>query len=166
MYATDSMSRQEQPSADGFYAVHGEKIRYLAAGVFNTVFGYALFLVMLVAFGAFRRLIPRLPTYAFDNYFLLAHWLAWALSVPVATMSMKYFAFRSAGSLLHEIRRSYLVYLPATLLNSGVLWLAVQRLGLIPAVGQLLAIAVSVLFSYLGHKHFTFRAKSPAPQSP
>jgi len=49
------------------------------------------------------------------------------------------------------------VYLPAQGISSLLLWLAVQVLHLAPAVGQLLTIAFATVFSYIGHKYFTFR---------
>jgi len=142
------------------YELHGEKMRFLFVGAFNTLFGYALFLAMLEVVSATLSLLSRVttvPTVVSSNYFLIAQWTAWVLSVPVGTMTMKYFAFRSSGHLLGEIGRAYFVYLPMVAVSSGLLWFTVQVLNLSPAVGQLITIGIATVFSYLGHKHFTFR---------
>jgi hypothetical protein len=77
--------------------------------------------------------------------------------VPVSTTSFKLFVFRTEGRWLHQVGKAYLVYLPAQGISSLLLWLAVQVLHLVPAVGQLMAIAFATVFSYIGHKYFTFR---------
>lgn len=143
-----------------YYDRHGDKLRFLVVGAFNTAFGYALFLVMLEVFEALVA-IPganaTLPGVIVANYYLLAQWSAWILSVPVGTMTLKYLVFRSPGRLGSQVGRAYLIYMPGLALSSITLWFAVQVIGLSPQLGQLIAIAVTVVFSYTGHKYFTFR---------
>jgi len=143
------------------YDVHGEKLRYLIVGVCNTAVSYAMFLLLLAVLG------PRLQSLSDSSvdllaqighgYYVVVQWITWVLMVPVSTTTMKYFAFRSSGNLLHQIGRGYLVYLPAQGLSSLILWLTVRVAGFSPPVGQLVAIMVTTIFSYLGHKYFTFR---------
>lgn len=146
------------------YEGHGDKLRYLVVGVFNTAFGYLLFLAMLavvrLALAWLHGSSVTIPSLVSDNYFLIAQWTAWVLSVPVGTMTMKYYAFRSRGHLPDEIRRAYLVYLPAAALSSAILWFTVRVMHLAPAIGQLVTIAIAVVLSYVGHKYFTFRVRS------
>ena len=47
--------------------------------------------------------------------------------------------------------------MPAQGLSTLLLWLAVQVIGLTPALGALAAIFVTTIFSYIGHKYFTFK---------
>jgi len=145
------------------YETHGEKMRYLIVGAFNTTFGYALFLMMLVtvrsALNSLAALELTIPGIISSNYFLIAQWTAWILSVPVGTYTMKHHAFRSPGRLGPQIGRAYLVYAPQVALNSAVLWIAVQLLNMPPEIGQLIATGVAVAFGYLGHKYFTFRVE-------
>jgi hypothetical protein len=76
---------------------------------------------------------------------------------------MKYFAFRAHGHLGKQIIRAYFIYLPAQGLSTAILWVAMFVLspGLgdrrAAMVGQLFAVSVAMIFSYLGHKYFTFR---------
>lgn len=142
------------------YEKHGEKLRYLITGVFNTAFGYMMFLAAL-ALSATLKPLSSSPDASLAllgrNYFLIAQWGSWVLSVPVGTTTMKYFAFRSPGRLLHEIGRAYFVYLPGVGLSSLILWVAVRLMHMPPALGQVVTIAFATVFSYVGHKYFTFR---------
>jgi hypothetical protein len=91
------------------------------------------------------------------DYYVVIQWIVWVVFVPVSTLTMKYFAFRSKGHWLHQIGRAYFVYIPAQGMSSLLLWLTVQVAHLSPQVGQLLTIVFATVFSYLGHKYFTFK---------
>jgi hypothetical protein len=138
---------------------HGEKLRYLVVGVWNTALGYVVFLVALKYLGPPLQELsgPGLAGWISRYYYLVVQWAVWVVLVVNSTVTMKYFAFRSKGHLLHQIGRAYLVYLPAQGLSSAILWLTVKVLGLSPAIGQLVTIVFATVFSYLGHKYFTFR---------
>lgn len=127
----------------GLYDAHGEKLRYLIVGVWNTLFSVLMFNVLLLAFG--------------HSLYLVWFWVSWAISVVQSTITMKYFAFRRKGSLLPQIGRAYVVYLPAQGLSTGIMWFAVSVLHMIPPLAQLITIFVTTIFSYIGHKYFTFR---------
>ena len=142
------------------YDLHGEKVRYLLVGVVNTAISYVLFLALLGLLGSSlgsHGTATGLIGILARNYYLVAQWLGWVLMVPVSTTTMKYFAFRSGGKLRHQIPRAYLIYLPAQGLSSLLLWLTVRVIGMSPPVGQFITIVVTTIFSYLGHKYFTFR---------
>lgn len=145
----------------GFYDRHGEKFRYLLVGVWNTVVGYGLFVALLATIGSQLQTLESspLPLVALigRDYYVLVQWIAWVLCVPLSTLTMKYVAFRSRGQLLHQIGRAYFVYIPAQGLSTLLLWLTVQVAHLSPQVGQLVTIIFATVFSYLGHKYFTFK---------
>ena len=141
------------------YDRHGEKFRYLVVGVWNTALGYVLFLLALKYLGPGLQAMsgPGLAGWIGHYYYLVLQWALWVLTVVNSTVTMKYFEFRSKGHLLHQIGRAYLVYLPAQGISTVILWVTVKTLGLSPAIGQLVAIAIATVFSYIGHKYFTFR---------
>ena len=151
------MSAAEQGSGEKgwlgrLYDAQGEKLRYLIVGVWNTAFGYGLFAVMwLVLGGALTQALGK------SAAAIVVQWSAWFLSVPQSTTTMKYLAFRSKGKLRVQIARAYVIYLPAQLLSMGILWTCTALLHLPVLLGQLITIAVTVIFSYFGHKYFTFR---------
>jgi len=127
----------------GVYEVHGEKLRYLVVGVWNTLFNVVLFNLLLLAFG--------------HALYMLWFWVSWAIAVVQSTVTMKYFAFRRKGALLPQVGRAYVIYLPAQGLSTAIMWFAVGVVHLIPQVAQLITILVTTVFSYIGHKYFTFR---------
>ena len=125
------------------YDAHGEKLRYLVVGTWNTVFNAALFNVLLLAFG--------------HSHYLIWLWTAWVVSVVQSTVTLKYIAFRRGGALLPQIGRAYVVYLPAQGLSTAIMWFGVSTLHIAPPLAQLITIFVTTIFSYVGHKYFTFR---------
>ena len=142
------------------YDVHGEKVRYLVVGVWNTVFSYALFWLGIRLFaGSIELATGADPKVAA----IIVQWASWVLAVVQSTVTMKYLAFRSRGHLGKQILRAYFIYLPAQGLSTVILWFAMMALapGLgarhAAAVGQLFAVLVTTIFSYFGHKFFTFR---------
>lgn len=142
---------------------HAEKIRYLVVGIWNTVFGVGLYNLLLTFAGPPLAHLagsanPLLDFMGANNYNVI-FWLGWVLSVPQSTITMKYFVFRSRGHLGHEVFRAYFVYLPAQGLSSLMMWLLVGIAGLNPRIAQLITIFITVIFSYLGHKYFTFGGK-------
>jgi len=132
-----------------FNGKHGEKLRFLVAGGFNTAVGYGLF-----ALGLWLLT----PVFAgIENSYLLIQWIMWVISVPLGAFTLKYFAFRAEGSYWRQALRAYLVYLPAQLVTFALLALFSTVMGLHPLLGQLFALSIAVIISYLGHKYFTFK---------
>ena len=150
-----------KPGLASVYEAHGDKPRFLIVGACNTAFSYVLFIVLLALVGPPLRSLSDssngLASLIGHNYFLVVQWVGWVLMVPVSATTMRRFAFRSTGVWHRQVGRAYFVYLPAQGLASLLLWLTVRVLGLSPALGQLVTIAFTTVFSYLGHKYFTFR---------
>ena len=161
---SDALRRLVPRSLRPRYDRHEGKLRYLVAGVWNTIFGVALYNVLLWLLQPAVHSLAANPNavlaFLGRNDYNTIFWLGWVLAVPQATLAMKYFAFRTPGHTLSEIGKAYFVYLPAQLVSSGIIWLTVEHLHLSPRVAQIFAIAFSTIFSYLGHKYFTFRGAS------
>jgi len=147
--------------AGRLYEAHGEKLRYLVVGTCNTLLSYGLFVMLLALLGsplhAFSTSTVPILALAGRNYYIIVQWIAWVLGVPPNALTMRHFAFRSKGDWRHQVLRAYFVYLPAQGVSSVVLLLTVRVAHLTPQVGQLAAIVVATVFTYLGHKYFTFR---------
>jgi len=98
------------------YDAHGLKLRFLVVGVWNTVFGYGLFVVLLFALKPVLQPLATSDNAALGllghNWYLVVQWVSWVLSVPQSAVALKYFVFRSTGRTLPEIGRAYVVYLP------------------------------------------------------
>ena len=160
---------------------HGEKVRFLLAGGLNTVVGYGLFALGLwlltPVFAPLAHLSPAecgstmrdflwvddmTPhlVWVGEHSHLFIQWIMWVLSVPFGALTLKYFAFRAEGAYLPQALKAYVVYLPAQLVTSGLLAFFTLIVGLHPLLGQLFAIVIAVIVSYLGHKYFTFRTST------
>jgi hypothetical protein len=79
-------------------------------------------------------------------------------SVVLSTSTMKYLVFHSKGKLVTEVLRAYLIYLPAQGISSLILWAGMSFLKLSAPLAQLIAVFIVTIFSYFGHKYFTFRS--------
>jgi len=138
-----------------------ERVRYLFVGGWNTAFGYGVFVASLAVLGPpiqslERSAVPAVALIGHD-YYLLINLLVWFVAVPQSVITMKYLAFRRGGRLLPQIGRAFVIYLPAQGLGMAILWMTVQLLHFSPPIGALVTIGVTTIFSYLGHKYFTFR---------
>ena len=147
-----------------------EPIRFLLAGGLNTLVGYLLFALGLVALTLPLRSVTG---WVGEHYYVIIQWIMWAISVPFGAFTLKYYAFQSEGAYLPQALRSYGVYLPAQLLSSVLLIVFMRLLrDFFPAlshtiypidvtvlIAQLGTIVFATVVSYLGHKYFTFRSR-------
>jgi putative flippase GtrA len=131
------------------YEPHYQPLRYLLVGGWNTLFG-AL-------------------AYATLHYFLnqRIHYLvllipANLLAITHAFFCYKYLVFHSAGNAWKEYFRCYLVYGWIALVCAGIMALLVNAFHMHPSLANLVCIGIAIIMSYMGHRHFSFRA---APQS-
>lgn len=165
---SDALRRLVPRPLRPYYDRHEDKLRYLVAGVWNTIFATILYNVLLTVLQPSMSTLSGNPNavlaFVGRNDYNVIFWLNWILCVPQATLAMKYFAFRTpSGATGREIGKAYFVYLPAQLISSAIVWLVVEQLHLSPRLAQIFAIAFSTIFSYLGHKYFTFRGEAAEP---
>jgi putative flippase GtrA len=159
---SDALRRGVPQSLRPYYDKHEDKLRYLVAGMWNTLFAMVLYNLLLTLLQPAVHSLAASPTavlaFLGRNDYNTIFWLNWVLCVPQATLSMKYFAFRTpGGDTAREIGKAYVVYLPAQLISSAIVWLTVEHMHLSPRIAQVFAIVFATVFSYLGHKYFTFR---------
>ena len=131
-----------------FYKKHQQKINYLLVGGWNTVFGYCAFLSLYYLLNQYIHYV-----------FLLM--LSNILSVTNAYIGYKIFVFKTKGNYLREYVRFYMVYGVALILNLILLPLAVELLRVDPPSAQGVILWFTVVISYLGHKHFSFKKHTP-----
>jgi putative flippase GtrA len=128
-------------------------IRYLFVGGFNTVFGYGVFALLnwlLTGMGAFS--------------YMYAAVLANVISITVAFFNYKWFVFRTRGNYLAEWIRCFGVYGTGALIGLAglpilvpILRHALHRPELASYVAAAVLTVVTVLFSFIGHRNFSFR---------
>jgi putative flippase GtrA len=133
-------------------------VRYLLVGGFNTCFGYGLFVL-------FNYLFRRIGLYGSEIASLLAN----VIAITVAFLGYKWFVFRTHGNYLREWLRCLSVYGSSMLFSLVMLppltLLLRRRFGpsqMASDVAAAILIAITVVASYFGHKHFSFRRSGDA----
>jgi putative flippase GtrA len=117
-----------------------EEVRFLIVGVVNTIVGYGLFAVFLLFFP-----------------YLVSLYLSYAVAVSLAFVLHRRFTFRVRGNVLVDFVRFVGVYVVSLAVNTVVLPVLVELVGLHPLVAQGVALVITTLISYVGHKWFSFR---------
>ncbi len=123
---------------------HSEKIRFLIAGAWNTVFGYFSFVILYYLFSP-------------ATHYMILLVISNILSITNAYLSYKFFVFKTKGNFMKEYSRFYVVYGAAFIANLMLLPVFVELLRIHPLMSQALIIILTVIISYFGHKHFSFR---------
>lgn len=134
----------------------GQFARYLVVGAWNTLFGYGTFALFTAV------LNPIVP-----HSYIWASLVSSLLNITVAYLGYKWFVFRTKGNYLREWMRCVAVYgggIVVGLIALPLLVLLIRRNTRFDTqapyiAGALLTVFV-VLYSFLGHKKFSFR--SPA----
>lgn len=130
---------------------HQVKLRFLAVGVWNTVFGYLAFFFLETVFS--RYIGPGARSY------MLAILLSNAVAMLMAYSLHRTITFRSTSSgkqLLREFGRFALNNSLTVALSICLLPVFVEILGIAPKVGGLLVTFICTLVSYYAHSRITF----------
>jgi len=135
----------------------GQFGRFLVVGIWNTLFGYALYA------GLTAVLTPHLP-----HAYIVASVLGSLLSITVAFLGYKWFIFKTKGNYLREWARCVVVYSGGILL--GIVLLPIFVFGLrrmtqfdsaAPYIAGAILTGINVIASFLGHKKFSFAETKP-----
>ena len=146
--------------ARGSIAKHippAQLFRYLLVGGWNTIFGYTCFF-----------LINRWLTHKMSAYSYIAASLSSNLiSITVSFLGYKWFVFRTKGHYLREWLRTLMVYSASVIFSTLAL---APMVGLIrhttryqtqaPYIAGAVVAIFTVLSSFFGHRHFSFRRAS------
>jgi glycosyltransferase involved in cell wall biosynthesis len=136
----------------------GQFTRYLIVGVWNTFFGYSLY-ALFVALLTPRLQFAYIYASAFSNL----------IAITVAYFGYKFFVFKTKGNYLVEWFRCILVYGSGMLPGLVLLPLLVGGLHYFfhldrsaPYVAGAILLATGTIYSFFGHKHFSFRVPDDA----
>lgn len=131
----------------------GQFGRYLLVGVGNTLFGYGTFALFVAILD---RVVP--------HGYILASVISSVLNISVSYLNYKWFVFKTKGNYLREWARCVAVYSSAIVINAlllPVFVFAIRRWTNISAAAPYIAGAVLIgfttIYSFLGHKRFSFR---------
>jgi putative flippase GtrA len=138
----------------------GQFGRYLAVGAFNTLFGYGSFAVLVAALD---RISP--------HGYILASVISGVVNITVSYLNYKWFVFKTKGNYLREWTRCVVVYSSAIVLNTlllPVLVFAIRHwtslFNAAPYIAGAVLIGCTTVYSFVGHKNFSFRSPSPDPR--
>lgn len=119
-------------------------LRYLLAGGWNTVFGYA------TSVGLYALLADKL-------HIAVIAAIANIFAITMSFLTYKLFVFKTSGNWLLEYCRSYIVYGGMAIFGIVLIWIFVDIWKWQIWYAQALVILITVGASYLGHKFFTFK---------
>lgn len=153
--APPACARPAHISALAAHFPPGQFLRYLVVGAWNTLFGYSLY-------AALTALLTPLIPYSY----MVASVLANVVSITVAFLGYKWFVFKTKGNYLREWTRCVVVYSGAIAVGLLLLPILVamvrhytryQRQA--PYIAGAMLTGVSVAFSFVGHRKFSFRPR-------
>lgn len=137
-------------------------VRYLIVGAINTGFG-------LATYWFFTFILTGKIPLAYE----LASFFSGIVSISFSFITYKLFVFRTKGHYLREWARAYIVYGSSILLNLILLpplvWGLEKGLkdpSVAPYLGGFLLVGITLVFSFLGHQHFTFSRSSREHRTP
>jgi len=125
------------------------RIRFLAVGGVNTVFGYGIYAALdLYVFAA----VPF--------GYLLSLALSYAIAVTLAFILYRRFVFHVTGQVWTDLTRFVGVYLVSIGVNVVALPILIELFGLNSLVAQAIVLVCTTLISFFGHREFSFRRPS------
>jgi putative flippase GtrA len=137
MTGADSMGREPSPPMS----------RYVVAGVWNTVFGYGVFVLLFACFS------PRV-------HYLLIAVVSSVLAISNAYVTHKIFVFQTKGNYLREYVKYYVIYGTTALGGLTLLAVLASGLGMNVYLAQACVLCVQTVMSFAGHRRFSF---APGP---
>lgn len=123
--------------------VKDQRVAFLLVGGANTAFSTGLFIALALAF-------PQTP-----SFILLT--TSWTVSLISVFFVYRKLVFRVKGHVWLDLGRFALVNLTSLLINVSLLSLFADILGFPRIPTQLAITFLSVVISYFGHRHFSFR---------
>ncbi|HOI73837.1 MAG TPA: GtrA family protein [Syntrophales bacterium] len=134
------------------FARHGVKIRFVLVGVWNTFFGYGVYVALDWLFE--RLFASRAAAY------MSAAVLSNILAILNAYIFHKFITFRSEArgwAMVPELFRFFSTYLVSIVVGLVSLPVFVEVFRIDPKIAGALVMPVTVLVSWLGHSRFSFR---------
>ena len=132
--------------------------RYFLVGIWNTVFGYAMYAGLTAIF------TPHIA-----HAYIVASLIANLVAITSAFFAYKWIVFRTKGNYLREWLRCITVYGAASLLGTLLLPVCVFSLrhltrldSSVPYIAGAAVMGLNAVASFLGHKNFSFASSRPA----
>lgn len=124
--------------------IEKKEVRFLSAGVINTLFGYFLGLLIYL----------MLQDYCVVVVIAL---LANVIAIFFSFLTYKLFVFRTKGNWLKECCKCYISYSVGAVIGSFLISYQVEQILLPFWVAQAISILFTTVLSFIFHNYFTFR---------
>ena len=125
------------------------RVRFLMVGGTNTLVGYSVFAAL------YYLVLHQVPF-----GYLLSLLLSYVVSIPLAFLLYRRFVFVVTGSVARDFIAFVGVNASSVALNAVLLWLLVEVALAPPLLAQALALVVTTIMSYVGHRFVSFRRPS------
>lgn len=122
-------------------------VRYLLAGSANTALSYGVYAALNYVFAG-----------RFPYSYLAAAILGNIITITIAYVNYKVFVFKTPENYLREYLRFYVVYGFSFALGLILLPIFVEVLGLNSYLAGALLLPITVMLSFIGHKHYSFQS--------
>lgn len=139
------MSLQAETAGNGVTMRQRRPLRYLIAAGLNTIFGLAIYPVLLWASPYLR------------HHYMVGLLIAQAVSLVFAYANYKFGVFRTRGKYAREVTAFMSFYAANYAANWAALPFLVEVVGLSPIVAQVLFSLIVMVTSYFWHSRVTFR---------
>lgn len=123
---------------------HQTKVRFLVAGVFNTVIGLAVYPALYFLAAPMKL------------HYLVILVVSQIVCVTIAFLTSKFLVFRTEGNYLQESGKFLMFHLSYFLVNLAALPALVEFAGMNPVWAQTLFAVLVIVTSYFWHSRITF----------
>ncbi len=139
------------------------KLKFLFVGGLNTAVGVGTELVVYLLMGLPLSLSSK--ELASPLQILIASITSYTVGTIHSYLWNKYFTFESKEKSASEAFRFVTVYLVQLGVNYLLKLLLIQGFGMNTYLAMVLTLFVTTIMSYVGHTMFSFKKKSPAPET-
>ncbi|CAN5555375.1 hypothetical protein BH11BAC5_BH11BAC5_33340 [soil metagenome] len=135
-----------------------QTFRYAACGCINVVLDISMFFVFYNY--VFRKQVLHLGFLSFQPH-IAAFIASFFITFPVGFLTSKYIVWTDSNMRGHiQLFRYFVIILMNFFINYIFIKLFVEFFHIYPTIAKVLTTVIVVLFSYLSHKHFTFKVKN------
>ncbi len=122
-----------------------EKLRFLMVGGFNTVVSFLIFAIFTIWLGKL-------------NY-QICLFLSWLVSSIISFSTQKVFVWRTKGFWIKEYCKCCISWGVSYLINASILEIFVKILQFNIYIGQMIAIIITAIATYILFKNFAFKRR-------
>ena len=119
-----------------------QQLRFLLVGGFNTVLAYVLFMLFVA--------ILQIP-------YQLSLIIQYILTVNISIFTMRYYVFRSHGSIGKEYFKAWNTYLSMLIFNYVFLYFFIDIFNINVLFSQAVYVIISTIITFCLHKYYSFR---------